>query len=78
MAVWVQVVVIQSQSRPLPSSGLGKLLPSHPMYSTLKAEFDKLVGPYLGWPATLLRLVLGLAEVAAGLALLMIIWGEEL
>mmetsp|Transcript_4359 Transcript_4359/g.10681 ORF Transcript_4359/g.10681 Transcript_4359/m.10681 type:complete len:208 (-) Transcript_4359:140-763(-) len=59
-------------------SGLGKLLPSHPMYSTLKAEFDKLVGPYLGWPATLLRLVLGLAEVAAGLALLMIIWGEEL
>jgi hypothetical protein len=56
-------------------AALGKLLPGHPMYNVLVSTFDKAIGPFFGLPATLLRLIIGLAELSAGLVFLVVPWG---
>ena len=59
-------------------AGLGKLLPGHPMYEVLKSTFDKAIGPLFGMPSSGLRLVIGMAELLGGLAILLIPWAEFL
>ncbi|CAJ1373914.1 unnamed protein product [Effrenium voratum] len=56
-------------------AGLGKLLPQHPMHAVLRSTFDKAAGPFFGLPSTLLRLVIGLAELSAGLVFMAVPWG---
>jgi len=56
-------------------AGLGKLLPGHPMHSVLSSTFDKAIGPFFGLPATFLRLVIGFAELSAGLCFIVVPWG---
>eukprot|EP00438_Fugacium_kawagutii_P007399 Skav233950 [mRNA] locus=scaffold1382:164765:165761:+ [translate_table: standard] len=55
-------------------AGLGKLLPGHPMYNVLASTFDRAIGPFFGLPATLLRLIIGTAELSAGLVFLVVPW----
>mmetsp|Transcript_23339 Transcript_23339/g.43894 ORF Transcript_23339/g.43894 Transcript_23339/m.43894 type:complete len:201 (+) Transcript_23339:131-733(+) len=59
-------------------AGLGKLLSCHPMYNTLRATFEKAIGPFFGISATLMRHILGVAELSAGLTFLFVPWGELL
>lgn len=59
-------------------AGAGKLVPAHPMYKEMEPGFAKLMGPFFGLPGGLLRVVLGLAYLSAGLGLLTGIWGEYL
>ena len=56
-------------------AGLGKLLPGHPMHSVFSSTFDKAIGPFFGLPATSLRLVIGFAELSAGLCFIVVPWG---
>ena len=62
-------------------AGLGKLMPAHPMYQVLGATFERAIGPFFGLSATMttvLRMVIGAAELAAGLVFLGVFWGEAL
>lgn len=57
-------------------AGLGKLLPGHPMYNVLTSTFDRAIGPFFGLPgaATFLRLIIGTAELSAGLVFQVVPW----
>lgn len=57
-------------------AGLGKLIPGHPMYNVLKTTYEKAIGPVFGMPASVLRLVIGGAELCAGLCMLLVVWSE--
>eukprot|EP00927_Polykrikos_kofoidii_P075540 TRINITY_DN71798_c0_g1_i1.p1 TRINITY_DN71798_c0_g1~~TRINITY_DN71798_c0_g1_i1.p1 ORF type:complete len:219 (+),score=40.09 TRINITY_DN71798_c0_g1_i1:64-657(+) len=56
-------------------SGPGKLLPFHPMFKKMKLDFEKLTGPFFGLPGDLVRVIIGLAELAAGWGILVALWG---
>jgi len=58
--------------------GLVKVLPCHPMYPILKFAFDVAYGPFYGMSGDLLRLADGASIMAAGLGLLVALWGEQL
>eukprot|EP00747_Dinoflagellata_sp_TGD_P038134 gnl/TRDRNA2_/TRDRNA2_139486_c0_seq2.p1 gnl/TRDRNA2_/TRDRNA2_139486_c0~~gnl/TRDRNA2_/TRDRNA2_139486_c0_seq2.p1 ORF type:complete len:192 (+),score=25.08 gnl/TRDRNA2_/TRDRNA2_139486_c0_seq2:68-643(+) len=57
-------------------AGMGKLVPVHPMYAMMKPGFADKMGPFFGLNGDLLRTIIGLAEVAAGLGYLVGLWGS--
>jgi hypothetical protein len=58
--------------------GLGKLLPGHPMQPMMKEGFDAVMGPFFGVPGDLGRILIGVADVLAGVGTLVALWGEQL
>mmetsp|Transcript_81440 Transcript_81440/g.263791 ORF Transcript_81440/g.263791 Transcript_81440/m.263791 type:complete len:199 (-) Transcript_81440:98-694(-) len=58
--------------------GAGKLISGHPFKPNMVFGFDKVFGPFLGCPGIFLRIFIGVGELAAGLGLLIGLWGDAL
>lgn len=58
--------------------GLPKLVPIGLMGVKMSKGFNQVYGPFLGFPGTCLRIVIGSGEACAGIGILVGVWGDAL
>jgi len=58
--------------------GASKVIPNYGMSAQIVPMFDKLISPWLGVPAPLGRMIIGLAEMGAGWGMMLGGWGTAL
>jgi len=58
--------------------GFAKLAPCGMMSVKMSKGFNQVYGPFLGFPGTCLRLVIGLGEASAGIFIMFGVWGDAL
>lgn len=59
-------------------SGAGKTVPGHPMNKIMAFGFDRVYGPFFGFPGTFLRYFIGISELIGSICLLIGLWGTAL
>jgi len=56
--------------------GLSKLIPIGLMGVKMSKAFNQVYGPFLGFPGTCLRIIIGLGEACAGIGIMLGVWGD--
>jgi len=58
--------------------GFAKLAPCGMMSVKMSKGFNQVYGPFLGFPGTFLRIIIGLGETSAGICIILGVWGDAL
>jgi len=58
--------------------GFAKLVPCGLMGVKMSKGFTRVYGPFLGFPGTFLRIIIGLGETSAGICIMLGVWGDAL
>ena len=56
--------------------GLSKIIPIGLMGVKMSKAFNQVYGPFLGFPGTCLRIIIGLGEACAGIGIMLGVWGD--